>query len=126
MTEDKKLEEKVAMYAALGKDNKNVDVAALMVSAMEQARRDEIDGKKKKRAYMVSILLPPFGLYYVARYYFSDKDDGKRVALTCLILTIFALAIGWMIGGAMFGNTPTGSLEQMKAVNIEDMKSLLQ
>lgn len=114
------------MYAALGKDNKNIDVAALMVSALEQTRRDELDAKKKKRAYTVSALIPPFGLIYAVRYYFSDRSDGKKVALVCVILTVFSLAIGWLIGGAMFGNTPTASLEQMKQVNVDDLKSLIQ
>jgi hypothetical protein len=126
MNGEQNLEQKVAAYAALAKDNKNVDVGALLASAMEQERLDRVDAKKRSRAYLISALLPPFGLLYAVRYYFSGKTDGKRIASMCVVLTVLALAVGWLIGGAMFGNTPTGSLEQMKTMNLEDVRSLIE
>lgn len=126
MDKEKQLEQQIAALADLAKEGKKVDVAALMTNALEQARRNETDAKKKRQAYMVSILVPPLGFLYAARYYFSEKDDGKQIALMCVVLTIGGLAIGWIIGSAMFGNTPTGSLEQMKAVNLEEFRSLIE
>lgn len=126
MNAEKKLEGQIAAYAAIAKDNKNIDVVALMASAFEQQRRDEVDAKKKRRAYLVSILLPPFGLIYAFRWYFSGKTDGKRVARYCVVFTIGGLLIGWLIGSAMVGNTMIGSLDQIEQVNIEDIRSLLE
>lgn len=126
MNEEQKLEQKVAACAALAKENKDVDIAALLSSIMEQERLDRVDVKQRRRAYLISALVPPFGFVYAVRYYFSGKGDGKRVAAMCAVLTTLGLAVGWLIGGAVFGNTPTGSLEQMQTMNLEDVRSLIE
>jgi hypothetical protein len=130
MDNEKDLERKFKQYQELGKENKNVDVAALMIGALDQARQEEIDGKKKRRAYWVSICLPPFGLLYAVRYYFSGKQGGKKVALWCVILTAVSLALAWSISEMFLSSlsSATGGidLKQIESINPNDLKGLLQ
>lgn len=128
MTSEKELETKLEQYQELAKENKNIDVAALMASALDQARRDEVEGKKKNRAYWVSVCLPPLGLFYALRYYFSSKSDGKRVALICVILTAVSLLLAWGVSAMIMSSLPTSGLDlkQIESVNPNDLKSLLQ
>ena len=88
----------------------------------------EVDGKKKNRAYLVSVCLPPFGLFYAARYYFSGKSDGKRVALICVILTVMSLLLTWGIGEMLMSSVSTSGLDlkQLQSLNPNDLKALLQ
>ena len=125
MPTEKEIEERVGQYAALAKENKDIDAAALMMSVLEQSRQEEVDAKKKRRAYLVSVGFPPFGLLYAVRYFFSDKADGKHVALMCVILTVVSLAIGIGISALMFSCSGV-SLDQVQNVNVEDVRSLLQ
>lgn len=118
---------KIQDYQELAKSNKDIDVATLMISALEQAQRDEIDQKKKKRAYLVSVVAPPLGLLYAVRYFFSDKDDGKHVALICVLLTAIACLGVWLIGAMMFsGGGGDTALQQVQNINVGDLKGLLQ
>jgi hypothetical protein len=129
MNQEKKVEETISQYATLGEENKNIDMAALMVSALEQARRDEVEAKKKRNAYLVSICLPPLGLFYAVRWYFSGKDDGKRVAVMCAVLTATVLLIVWGIGRIFVSTVPAGTtdqLQQVKDINVNDLQDLLK
>ena len=125
MADEKEIVRKLEQYRELAKENKNIDVAALTASTFEQERRDEIDVGKKRWAYLISAGLPPFGLLIALRYYFSGKTDGKRVALICVILTVAAGLIGWVLAAAMFSSLGT-SPSQFQDVKMEDLKSLLQ
>ncbi len=126
MDSEKEITRKIELYGELAKENKNVDVAALMMSAIEQSKRDEIEAKKKRWAYLISVGLPPFGLLMAVRYYFSGKTDGKRVALICVILTATALLIAWGLAGLLFSSVSPADLKQIQSVKPEDIKSLLQ
>ena len=99
-----------------------------MLSAFDQARQDEIDGKKERRAYLVSVVLPPFGLLYAVRYYFSAKQGGKKVALYCVILTALSLLLAWGASQMLLSSMSTSGLDlkQLQSVNPNDLKSLLQ
>lgn len=125
MSSEKEVQRKIDQYQELGEKNKNIDVAALMINALEQAQRDEIETKKKHRAYLVSVGLPPFGLLYAIRYYFSDKDDGKKVALICAILTVCSLLVAWGIGALMFSGSGADTA-QLQSVSTSDLKALFQ
>lgn len=127
MGAEEEVQRKMQDYQELAKTNKDIDMAALMINALEQARRDEVDEKRKKRAYLVSVMVPPFGLLYAVRYYFSDKADGKHVAKVCVLLTVIALLIAWAVGKAMFAGVGGGdALQQAQNINPEDIKRLLQ
>ncbi len=127
MGAEQDVEKKIQDYQELAKSNKNIDVASLMISALAQAQQDEIEEKKKKRAYLVSVVVPPFGLLYAVRYYFSGKSDGKHVAKVCTLLTAISLLIAWLIGKAMFsGVGGDAAIQQAQNINVDDIRRLLQ
>jgi hypothetical protein len=127
MGSEEEVTRKINDYQELAKSNKNIDVASLMINALEQAQREEVDAKKKKRAYMVSVIAPPLGLFFAVRYFFSDKDDGKRVALICVILTAIALLGAWLIGAMLFsGGGGDAALQQVQTLNVSDLQRLMQ
>lgn len=111
------------MYKDLAKE-KGSDAAALMIAAMEQERQAEIDRKKKRWAYLISVGLPPFGLYYAFRYYFNGKAGGKRVALICVILTVGSFLASYLIF-ELFVATAGDQLQQMQTLNSEEYRDLL-
>lgn len=130
MDSEKKAEQQMGEYLELAKTNKNIDTAALMINVLEQTRRDEIDAKKKRTAYLVSIGIPPLGFLFALRWYLSGKDDGKRVALTCVILTLISLFIAWGVASLMASSANVssgGNLDQqLQDVDLNELKELLQ
>lgn len=125
MDAEQEAAKKIEIYGQLAKENEKVDATALMLNALEQAQQDEIAAKKKRWAYLVSVGLPPFGLIYAIKYYFSGKTDGKRAALICVILTVVSLLAAWLIG-KMFLSSAGPQLDQLRSVNPNDLKDLLQ
>lgn len=125
MDAEKKAEKTVELYRQLAKDDKNVDLAALTTAMLEQTRQSETEAKKKRLAYLISAGLPPLGLIFAVRYYFSENSDGKRVAAVCVILTIVSLLASWLIA-KMFLSSVGSQLDQIQSINSEDLKSLLQ
>ncbi len=125
MSKEKKLAEEFARYQELAKNNKNIDVAALMMNAIESQKANQTSTRQKRWAYLISVGLPPFGLIFAAKFYFSGKDDGKSAALVCVILTVISLIIAFLIGLFMFSSSGT-SIQQLQQVNVDDLKQLLQ
>lgn len=123
MNAEKESAKRIEMYKDLAKE-KGSDAAALMIAAMEQERQAEIDRKKKRWAYLISVGLPPFGLYYAFRYYFNGKAGGKRVALICVILTVGSLLASYLIF-ELFVATAGDQLQQMQTLNSEEYRDLL-
>ena len=125
MDREKEVIKKFDQIQELAKENKNIDVAALMMNALQESKREEVDAKKKRWAYLISVGLPPFGLLMAARYYFSDKADGRRVALVCVTLTAVSLLLTWAIGAMMMASLGP-QINQIQGIKPEDIKALLQ
>jgi len=109
----------------VAKGNKGVDMTALMINALENQHKNQISPRQKKWAYLVSIGLPPFGLIFALVFYFGGKDDGKRQALICLILTIVAGVAGYFILQSMLSSAGT-SVNQIQQLNPDDLQKLLR
>ncbi|MDE2311894.1 MAG: hypothetical protein KGJ93_02260 [Patescibacteria group bacterium] len=124
MSQDEQLEQKVSQYATLAKENKNIDVASLMMSALGQ-KDNTVSSRAKRWAYLISISLPPFGLLFALKYYvFSGEDDAKTVATSCVILTVLSVGLFWIIGKTMLSSSGT-SLEQIQQITPQEIKSTL-
>jgi hypothetical protein len=122
---DKKLEQLVGQYAQLAQENKNIDVAGLMLSAISE-KDNNVSGKAKKWAYLVSLGLPPFGLLFALKFYlFSDKDDAATVANVCVVLTVISAVVFW-ITAKVFLSTSGTSLEQIQRIKPADIYQLGQ
>ena len=90
---DAELLKKLEEYKALAKENKNIDVGTLMLSAMEQQQRNLLSVRLKRWAYLISLAFPPFGLFFAIYFYNSGKEDAKHAALVCVILTVFVVVL---------------------------------
>ena len=73
---------------------------------------------KQISVYLVSILLPPLGLFPAIRYIRRDDSISKRVGFVALILTIISTAVTiWFTLG--FINTVNKTLNQQ--INIQQL-----
>lgn len=125
MSEDQ-VEKELKMYQELAKKDKSIDVAALMISALEKNRNtNSVPLKQKRLAYIISFAFPPFGLIYAVKFYFSGYDDGKSTALACSAITAVTILMLVIISFIMFSGSGT-SLEQFQQIRPEDIKSLVE
>lgn len=127
MGTEENISKQIREYQELGRQNKNIDVAALAMTAMAQARQEETGRRKKRWAYLVSIGLPPLGLLCAAYYAFGSKPDGKRIAINCIILTAAALLLTWFVGKLFFDSLGGADVSsQLQDVKIDDLRRLFQ
>ncbi len=126
MESEQSVSAKIAQYKELGDKNKNINVAALMINALEQSRREEIAQKKRSRAYIVSVTLPPLGLFFAAWYWFSGREEGRRVAKICLILTAISGALAWGLTALISSSMTADQTAQLQTFRPEDVTSLFK
>jgi hypothetical protein len=124
---EKRVAEKLKEYTEAAKDNKKIDKAALAIAALEAPIfENRVSAKMKKWAYLISLGLPPFGLGFAVYYYFSNKTDGKRVAIVCVIVTVLAAIMFWVSFSSIFSSVPPGTLDQIQSLKPDDIKSIMQ
>lgn len=125
MDKDKQLEEQFKQYAEVAKTDKKVDVAGLMMNALNRQDANMVSGRAKKWAYLISVGVPPFGLLFATKYYFSDETDAKTVANICVILTIAAIASFIILGKVVLSGSGT-SVQQIQQIKPKDIQQLYQ
>lgn len=122
---EEKLEQQVKEFTALAKENKKIDVASLMISALSQ-KDNNVSSRTKKWAYLISIGLPPFGLLFALKFYlFSDEDDASHVGNVCIVLTIIAVAFIWVMGKMLLSGSGT-SLNQIQQITPKEIYDTIQ
>ncbi len=122
--DDNKLEQQVSEYAKLAKESPNIDVASLMLNALNK-KENLVSGKTKKWAYLISVGLPPFGLLFALKFYFfSGEDDASSVGNICVILTVLAMAFMWFTFKTMLSSGGT-SLQQLQQITPQEIQSTL-
>ncbi len=100
MSEEKLQKELETLQQLSTKDSK-IDVTGLMIKALDQHQSNLLPMKEKRLAYIVSLGLPPFGLFYALKYFASDKDDARLAAWLCVSLTAIS-AIGLVLLARIF------------------------
>lgn len=126
MDNEDKINKEIEMYRRAAAENKNIDVASLMMQALDKnTANNVIPAGQKRWAYLISVGLPPFGLIFAAKYYWSGADDGKDAAWICITLT--AVGILGMI--LMFKSLLSGSgasFQQIEQIKPSDIQQLVQ
>jgi hypothetical protein len=125
MDNDKKLESEISEYARLAKEDKSIDVAALMINAIKNQDKNLVSPRAKKWAYLISIGVPPLGLLFALRYYFGDQDDAAHVANICLALTAVSV-IGFFILLKVFFASSGTSVQQIEQITPAQIHELTQ
>ena len=124
MNQDKKIEERLSEIQALGKEDKNIDVAKLMMYSLNQ-EGNTVSFKKKRWAYIISLSLPPVGFLLALKYYFDDEDDARHVANMCVIITLLSILMVWIFTKMFFSGTGT-NLNQIQQINPKDLQDLMK
>lgn len=121
---DEKLAAEIAKIQELVKDNKNLDANALIANLLARGEEQAVPSGQKARAYLVSLLFPPFGLYYAAKFFWLGTVDARRVAWICLAMTAVAAIVLWALVGSIASSVP--ELNQIQNLNSRDIQELLQ
>lgn len=124
MDNEDKLAGDIAKIEALAKANKNIDAAALISNLLAQNREESVPAAQKTRAYIVSLLFPPFGLYYFIKFIIQDNAESRRLAWTALVLTIIAVIFVWWLSSAILSATP--ELQQIQNIDLKQLQELTQ
>ncbi len=124
MNEDK-LQKELEVYKELASKDKKIDVASLMINALQTQETNMLSVKEKRWAYLISLALPPFGLIFAAKFYYSGKDDGHTAAWICVALTGVSVLLFFVLGSAMLSSSGT-SLDQIQQIRPSDIEQLLE
>lgn len=125
MDNEDKLAEKFETYRKLGDNDKNIDVAALMMQELQNQKSEMIPARQKHWAYLVAISLPPLGLIFAFKFYFSKKTDGRQTAAICAVLTGISLALYWLFGKILFSGSGV-DINQIRQITPKDIQQLYQ
>lgn len=114
------LDAQIMQISEVAKINPNVDVANLMLSALDQQHVNQAGSKGKRWAYLISVGVPGAGficaIYY---YFFSGKNDAKHIAWWCIGLTTFTIIITWITTAVIFSSITQSTGQQ---INVEQLK----
>lgn len=124
-TSEHKLEQQVEEIAQLAKENKNIDAAALMMSVLDSHQRNLLPVSQKRLGYFVSLAAPPLGLLFALKFYYSDYDDARHAAYTCVVLTVVSLLLFWLFVKVLFSGS-TVTPEQIEQIKPSDIMQLTQ
>ncbi len=96
---------------------KNLDAYQALLQIQNQ--EENLSQRKSYiKAYTLSILLPPIGLYYFLKFFFldSEEDEARKAGIISLSLTIISLILNlWLL---------SFSLNQFKSINPQTQQLL--
>ncbi len=121
-----KLEEQVKTYVELAKKDKKIDIASLMMTAMDDAKHNHLPVKEKRWAFIISLSIPFIGFYYAFKYFNSNADDANETALACGILACVCLISFWMVQGTLGSSLSGGQLQGVQDLKPSDVYELTQ
>ena len=122
---DDKLEKQVNEYAAIAKENPNVNASMLMMNALQNSNTNVVSSKSKRWAYLISISIPFSGFLLALNYWMKDEDDARQVAWMCMVLTVVAAIMFWAGGALLLGSSGT-SVDQISKIKVQDIQQLGQ
>ncbi len=124
MNNEDELAAQIQKIQDLKKENKDIDTSILVSNLLAQNREESVPSGQKTRAYLVSLLFPPFGLYYFVKFIIQDSREAKRLAWTSLALTVIAILALWWMTSAIFSSVP--QLEQVQNIDLKQLQELTQ
>jgi len=91
--EEEKIAAEIANIEKIAKDDPNIDQTALVTNLLQRKQGETLPAKQVLRSYLVSLFFPPFGLYYVVKFFLRPEPDARRAAWINLALTALAIII---------------------------------
>ncbi|HTL39791.1 MAG TPA: hypothetical protein VL306_03190 [Methylomirabilota bacterium] len=126
MDNEEKISQELQTLQQLAQQDKKIDVASLLLDALQKQQQNLLSDKEKRWGYLISIGVPPFGLLFALKFYFSGKEDGKQAAYLCIALTVFSIVLFWFFVKVIFSSSGTSVDQIYNNTNINDIKSLYQ
>ena len=80
-------------------EKKNLEAYKAFLQLDRQEQTIKAKGRYLK-AYILSIFLPPIGLYFFFKYFFFEEESfgSRKAAIICLILTVVFLLVNiWIL-----------------------------
>lgn len=124
MDKEDRLASQIEQIRRLGTDNPNLDTNAMIGRLLAQSHASSLSASIKTRAYLVSIFLPPFGMYYAVKFLLRDETDARRSAWICLVLTAACLLILWLMMKMLLASAP--DLQELQNLRLQDINELRQ
>ena len=124
MDNEDKVAAEIQRIQDLKKQNPDIDTSVLISNVFAQNREEGVPAGQKTRAYLVSLLFPPFGLYYFVKFIIQDNAEAKKLAWTSLVLTVIAIIALWWMTSAIFSSIP--ELEQVQNIDLKQLQELTQ
>lgn len=123
LTKEERLSEQIAKIQQMAKENPQIDANALIATLFTKNQESFLPEGEKMKAYLVSLFVPPFGLYFVAKFFTRTESDARRTAWVCLLLTVVAVILTWWVLGSAFSNP---QIQQIQNLNPQDIQSLIE
>lgn len=109
------------------------DVEAYKALLQIDQQKEALKAKESYwRAYILSIIIPPIGVYYFIKYFFfrgGDPND-RRAAVISLILTVISLILNIWLLQMLFNQAVTGNSQNSnfmkELITPENQKTLQQ
>src|SRR5262245_60774363 len=121
---EERLAAEIEQIQKLSKADKNINAEVLINAAFAKAHQEEAGVPHLKRAYAVSLLAPPFGLYYAFKFFLRPEPAYRRQVWICFRLTIVSIAFMWILAKLLFVAAP--GLNDLQNINPQDIQSLIQ
>jgi hypothetical protein len=111
---------------ALAEKHKGINTTMLALNALAQAQQEETDAAQVRKAYWVSVMLPPLGLLYALYFLVRGKAGGGRVARNCALFTGASVLLVWGMGAVLSSAFTQEQSTQIQSVTPADVKQLRQ
>jgi hypothetical protein len=122
---EKRLEEQLKQYQELSKMDKKIDVAGLMIKALQESQENHIPIKQKRWAYLLSISIPFVGFYYAFKYFNSNAEDAQEAALACGVLACFCILSYYITAHSLTDGSGL-NIKQVESITPADVRGLTQ
>jgi len=120
---EEKLEKEIETYRELAKQDKKIDIASLMINALQKHESNLLPVKQKRWAYLISLAVPPVGIFFALKFYTSDKDDAKETAMICLLLTAVSILFTIFLAKSLLSGTGA-NLNNISNLKPQDLQGL--
>lgn len=119
---EEKISAEIAEIQKLAKENKEIDADALIANILARHQnREQLPQSQRLKSYLVSLFLPPFGLYYVIKFLIRGEPSARRTAWICLAITIVSILVTWSLAKTVFS-----SLGQLQGIAPGQLQELIQ
>ena len=110
--QEENYEKKIGLAEKVLNRNPKADISAIISMKDDENKETPM---YVVRAYVLSVVLSPIGVYYFFKLFFFDEE--KKAAIICLILTLIVLIIEIKLTSGLFSSSSINNLSPYSGVN---------